>query len=118
MNTPVSFELAKLLKEKGFDRKCRNFYYTDSDEILESAYCDNHNNASVSICSAPTIAEAVMWLYENHKIWVSILSTNDLEMFSYKIASKQGQYYSSNYDSIIEAYEVAIIHVLEELIYL
>jgi hypothetical protein len=26
MNTPVSFELAKLLKEKGFSNRCSNFY--------------------------------------------------------------------------------------------
>lgn len=31
MNTPVSFELAKLLKEKGFDNiKCDNYYHINS----------------------------------------------------------------------------------------
>ena len=48
MNKEVNFEIAKLLKEKGF-RLLPDF---------KSSY--------------PTIAEVVMWLYEKHGVWISV----------------------------------------------
>lgn len=85
MNTSVSFQVAKLLKEKGFDEKVRgrihvshwhlvknniipsnvNTYHTDMFAPL-----DNWNNNKQHFMSMPTIAEVVMWLYEKHSIWV------------------------------------------------
>ena len=51
MTTPVSFEIAKLLKEKGFDIEI-----------------DYGLNQILNLKSAPTIAEVVMWLYDTHKL--------------------------------------------------
>ena len=80
MNTPVNFELAKLLKEKGFDKPVKQRYFIaeniDSDRFpFLQEECALHNwndydDSSTSYYSAPTIAEVVMWLYEKHGIWV------------------------------------------------
>jgi|694.fasta_scaffold34219_10 hypothetical protein len=40
MNTPVSFEIAKLLKEKGFNEPCYRYYY---DGKLDSSSKYNWN---------------------------------------------------------------------------
>ena len=53
MNQQVKFEIAKLLKEKGFD-----FPRKASQNDYQGEY--------------PTIAEVVMWLYEKHGIWIWI----------------------------------------------
>lgn len=94
MNTPVNFETAKLLKEKGFDvwyklkyssfsrindaedfcKKFPNKLTEDSYEISKG----QDNEGSIYSCSitlnefeyTPTIAEVVMWIYEKHGIWI------------------------------------------------
>lgn len=129
MNTRVEFKVAKLLKEKGFDSKrCIGYYtkdgeffYFDVDDI-SSSYNSRLDNLIVNsidplYCLAPTIAEIVTWLYEKHGIWISVFSTDDIEMFSYKIScSKQGPFYSPNYNSPKEAYQEAISYTLKNLI--
>ena len=101
MENFVSFELAKLLKEKGFDipvlsyyfgdRFCLNYsvinqysqeYIEDKGECLIIPYTSgegnlyletiNFNSWGITNYSAPTIAEVVMWLYTKHKIWVVV----------------------------------------------
>ena len=59
----VSFEIAKLLKEKGFDEKLQ--YYYDTDGILvrcrRGQYFSNKSNAFI----APTLQMVMKWLREN-----------------------------------------------------
>jgi hypothetical protein len=82
MNTPISFPIAKLLKEKGFDDECK-YYYDENEELtFHIGYIgDIWRNSEIkdglpytkekSPCiSAPTIAHVVMWLYEKHGIWI------------------------------------------------
>jgi len=80
MNTPVSYIMAKLLKEKGFEVKVRPMYYFDKS-IHTGSYMYNANG-ELELCNmpevglrkgwidSPTIADVVMWLYEKHGIWV------------------------------------------------
>ncbi len=94
MNTPVNFELAKLLKEKGYDLstegfypkpKCKLFgidehgrYYPIVNKTQSSFHGKPlvyfHGKAVVlkeeNYYNAPTISEVVMWLYEKHGIWI------------------------------------------------
>lgn len=100
MNTPITFELAKLLKEKGFDVPMLSCYFK-KDEISEnysiinqyeieyindkgnfilipynendrSLYLDkiNFNSWGDLTYSAPTTTEVVTWLYDKHGIWI------------------------------------------------
>lgn len=123
MNTPVSFELAKLLKEKEFDRPCYHYYYNNK---LDSSSKDNWN--TLNGYSAPTISEVVMWLYENHNIWVVVnphkgeddlgkpFMEFDPEVWSFTnecVFHNTGLLY---FNSPTEAYEAAIEYVLKNLI--
>lgn len=96
MNTPVSFELDKLLLSKNIDMPVN-----------------------------PTISDVVMWLYEKHGIWVNVTNLSPSHIiWKYQISKKEvGLIHSSeqcplppfNY-SPKEAYEAAIIYTLNNLI--
>ena len=69
----VSFETAKLLKEKGFDSACKVWYseYTSQfgGEKYTSIEFDNHNKFNENykfICYAPTLQMVMKWLREVH----------------------------------------------------
>ena len=131
MNTPVSFELAKLLKEKKFNQP--QFKYYDNGGTLCHSVCVVYNSGLVL---APTIAEVVMWLYERHSLHIEILLEEDApwSKFYYR-TMKVGQYFALNImiigalyliqllshngiykDSPTEAYEAGIEHILNNLI--
>ena len=67
----VSFETAKLLKEKGFDEPCWNYYY---DSKLEHYFRPVKNNEwPLNRVSAPTHQMVLKWLREVHGIFISIM---------------------------------------------
>ena len=115
MNTPVSFELAKLLKEKGFDGNYFHYWnmvnhsgkWKVDTSIWE--YTDDY-------IEAPTIAEVVMWLYEKHEIWISVEASDDFTMFCFRVRKKEVSRLSFNYNSPTEAYEAAIEYTLNKLL--
>ena len=134
MNTPVNFEIAKLLKEKGFDKSCIRFYngkfveYKISDNNgIDSPYINE--NKDVGKClDAPTIAEVVMWLYENHKIWIYVdgdcrphiikdnVDLNHKGEVNRTVLLEGKTKIQYCWDSPTEAYGAAIKYVLENLI--
>lgn len=75
MNTPVKFELAKLLKEKGFDVKTEFWYDGDGDTVYRDALekSSSYKFNLVGECFAPTIAEVVYWIYSKYDIWISLI---------------------------------------------
>lgn len=115
MNTPVNFELAKLLKEKGFD-EALTFYFDlqDSNKLKPIPMSDEinkfHSNRNSLMLSAPTIAEVVMWLYEKHGIWISLTHQHNQFFWSF------GSYQTQDFNSPTEAYEAAIEYTLNNLI--
>jgi hypothetical protein len=97
MNTPVSFELAKLLIQKSYD--------------LHPDFKDSY----------PTIAEVVMWLYEKHGIWIVPLPTPTKHfVFGIYIIEKPYELVNGemkkSFNSPTEAYEAAIEHTFKNLI--
>lgn len=156
MNKEVNFELAKLLKEKGYDIPTKKYYeyalksrknkedgYSGSfgwkkgELNLQSDYFQNNSKSDFTsemwyMCSAPTITEVVMWLYEKHGIWIivdcdcyGILWYANLSVASEKnwdnidlrheiiSASKK---FPNEHNSPTEAYEAAIEYTLNNLI--
>lgn len=145
MNSNVNFEIAKLLKEKGFDKECLNYYtlaygkkpyitqgieYQSDAKIKFDWNCNNEdskgiqapypNTYHISQCSAPTIAEVVMWLYEKHGIWITVCVIG-ADGFGYWLHDRdrkrlnqdnQGGYWLSP----TEAYEAAVEYTLKNLI--
>lgn len=137
MNTPVSFPLAKLLKEKGFDEPCK-LCVEDGDERPLPFDCGNtiHRNSLHPYYSAPSISEVVMWVYEKHGIWINIYYKPKYKSWDYEytninwsqeevdkklkedIDNLLEDIFNSKikYNSPTEAYEAAIEYVLTKLI--
>ena len=129
-----SFELAKLLKEKGFNEKCRGGYhyeFDDNDNIIvmfEEWMAQPYNNDVVDegfLCSAPTHQMAMAWLREVHNIFIVIephmYDYINEKNSSYVISLWQGDNYSENitskdYPTYEEAVEAALKYSLENLI--
>lgn len=136
MNKHVSFEIAKLLKEKGFDIPTTQFYtsgkkayLTEAEDYMTERYAISNWNdgmgsyptkAEEVACSAPTIAEVVMWLYEKHCIWIEVRkhTRNGLGCFSPYIDSNpvKKDVFFNDFDLPTEAYEAAIKYTLNNLI--
>ena len=80
----VSFEMAKLLKEKGFDECTRAVYYVSDKSIHYSTNPSNYNNGLyVAIMGAPTLQMAMKWLRRIYNVNIDIVSVwnqNDLNI--------------------------------------
>jgi hypothetical protein len=109
MNTPVSFPLAKLLKEKGFDKPTFGFYSYSSNKYDTYSQLIRVNLLSDNY-AAPTISDVVMWLYEKHGIWIS--PTHQHNQFFWGF----GSYQTQEFKTPTEAYEAAIEYTLNKLI--
>jgi hypothetical protein len=126
MNTSVNFEIAKLLKEKGFNVECCEFYYMENNpNKLEESFNKNKKwdfnfkneyLKPYKSISAPTIAEVVMWLYEKHGIWISVDPENDTDTWFFTISYNNSETIFGNYSTPTEAYEAAIEYTLNNLI--
>ena len=118
----VSFETAKLLKEKGFDAKCSTYYISD-DEIAGIPIARDFNNNGIFL-SAPTLQMACKWLREVHNIIIVIEphSYNHMEekVSSYVFSIWCGDNYehplTTNYPTFEDAVDAALKHSLENLI--
>jgi hypothetical protein len=64
----VSFELAQLLKDKGFESES-HLYYSNS-ELVISQYPHTNNIMQRFRYEAPSLSIAQKWIYENFGIWV------------------------------------------------
>lgn len=126
----VSFETAKLLKEKGFDCACKVWYseYTSQfgGEKYTSIEFDDHNRFEENykfICYAPTLQRAMKWLREVYELYIEISLSCDREdknakIFDTSIFNIYNQRYKklSNIQGYEEACEAAIKYCLENLI--
>lgn len=143
MNKPVSFELAKLLKEKQFSwetgdeddyEKGRHGYFRHkSGNIAAISYYHfdtNHNGVQWTNLNvpAPTIADVVMWLYDKHGIWIVVnphkgeddlgkpFMEFDPEVWSFTNECIFHDTKLLYFNSPTEAYEAAIEYTLKHLI--
>ena len=125
----VSFEVAKLLKEKGFDEKCFALYSPDGILIQSGIRLNNTQVSKVKgSYSAPTIQMSMRWLREIHNISIEISSFwNGSNDDSYKFSKYTygfrvdtpnftDRYRKSEFDTYEDAVEVAIKYCLKNLI--
>ena len=70
----VSFEVAKLLKEKGFDEPCHALYHDGEDKIFFGLDADSYHNSTLNIdCYAcPTLQMVMKWLREKYSIFFNV----------------------------------------------
>lgn len=134
----VSFEIAKLLKEKGFDWSCEHKFVDPEDTVHENAFplftnCvdkdgfpDTGKNSEFEgyRYSAPTLQMTMKWLREVHKLEISLnhdaIQENhnwwyEIEKYTkgcISILHESG----SDYSTYENACEAAIKYCLENLI--
>ena len=126
----ISFETAKLLKEKGFDGKC-DYLYVDGKLVRAMGCACNWNDGETLFadykneCSAPTLQMAMKWLRVRHHIDINVrtyylnyLKPNDTRYYSGKILKGSEDVIHTIYskDTYEEVCETAIKYCLENLI--
>lgn len=123
-----SLETSKLLKERGFNEKCRGCYHYEFDDndspvvMFEEWTAQSYNNDFVDegfLCSAPTHQMAMAWLREIYDIYIVFFHTNKSGWW-YNITDMRDSYvfYSSektmcSYEEVVDA---ALKYTLENLI--
>lgn len=114
MNKIASFELAKVLKKKGFESDCDDWAYLSGD-------CMSMTYDPKTCVKMPTIAEVVMWLYERHNYWITV-DVDALDNWVYEItntAYTRNSYVPTPNQDLKNpdgAYVAAIYHCLTKLI--
>lgn len=118
----VSFETAKLLKDKGFDEICYLGYNKNGEYVPTS----NRTNSQIIqpdfcfIC-CPTLQMAMKWLRKIYHIHIRLINAID-ESYKYEIYPREGKYISKcftdrcYYETYEQACEAAIKYCLENLI--
>ena len=113
----VSFETAKLLKEKGFD-ECPLFRYDDCGHLWVQG---GYNKTIKWHFPAPTLQMAMKWLLKKHNIFICPLFLEESNGFGYTIENIIKKEYittskNSSYKEPEETCETAIKYCLENLI--
>lgn len=109
----VDFEVAKLLKEKGFVRNISTElrYMPDGSTQLHGFYAYSW--------SRPTIQLAVKWIYENFRIEIDIRCINSYRNDNYEYCIHKDNDVIKTKNAFVtrdEAYQAAIKYTLENLI--
>jgi len=88
----ITFDTAKLAKEKGFDIAVNNVYQDGNTRSPYFRELHNFNgDDEMDYYSAPTQSLLQRWLWEKHKCWISI-----------EIAYRQGSYEYRNIEPYIQ----------------
>lgn len=125
----ISFETAKLLKEKGFDEKCTH-YYKNEKYLVDLGYTNIHSYTNSDLLeefTAPTLQMTMKWLREVHNFNVNTelnihgyfcsLSHIVRNLSGHIIDIEDSEAWeTAYYDSYEQAVEAAIKYCLENLI--
>lgn len=120
----VSFEVAKLLKEKGFDAEIDTYYSPEGEFKI---WCPNgiksylNNNGTETWwwkCITPTQQMAMKWLREVHNIHINVCydSTYSHHYKFYCCLGAKEKSDARRYDTYEQAAEAGIKYCLENLI--
>ena len=128
----VSNEVAKLLKEAGFDWECSCYYSVNTLHEPNNGFIHiykqykalfyDHNRTKMPVYSAPTLDVAQRWVREVKDIDIYIFpTTNNKRGCVYEWGIKtfgralwvEGQPYTNQYETYEEAQEAGIKKVLE-----
>ncbi len=136
-STYVSFEQAKLLKEKSFNEKCFNYYTSSGEQYINgkgteitnsgfnstySIYSFNYSNFSnkqrQEYYLAPEQWLVVEWLRVNYGIHIVIMPKQlpDNSIVYYIWKGKRATFKETFYNSPQEAYSAAFDYILNTLL--
>jgi hypothetical protein len=118
-----SFEVAKLLKKKGFDELCIFKYNSEGVRMKAGVAIDEWQNSELDDdeCSCVSHQMAMKWLREIYDIFIVIRRglTGTGWVYSHEIYKDSQCWYArygASYDTYEEAIEAAIKYCLENLI--
>jgi hypothetical protein len=124
MNTLITFEIAELLKEKGWNTNTYSNCWVktlDGDIIhnKDRKSCPEHDRSEQYLMQ-PKIVDVVMWLWETHKIWISMDRGVENEFWGYvRNSSNKPEVIimnSSELKTPAAAYTEGILYALNNLI--
>lgn len=118
-----SYEVAKLLKDKGFDGLCYCHEFTDYEgnfTTYHTEYPENWNQSEPCV-SIPTLGMAMKWLREVHHIAINIgwgeIFEDQYQWWSKVLNMDNGDLYCEHYNaSYEESVEDTLKYILENLI--
>lgn len=121
----VSFEIAKLLAEKGFDELSTVFYNEDGTDLIELYDYEPLRNSEISGYARVTQSLALKWLREVYRIETHIvlseLNTDNSRKYMFDIYSSDinrdfDSVQKEGFNSYEQAVEAACLYVLKNLI--
>ena len=119
-DTRITFETAKLAKEKGFVQNPYKIPYSYRYEFTDNTGCVlsySLFNPSSNICTAPTQSLLAKWLREEHNIIVLVdyegIDGYYYKFYSYKEGNKNYDASDKNYNTYEEAYEIGLQEALK-----
>lgn len=132
----VSFEVAKLLKEKGFNEEIETLispdgkiYHCDERSVFKIPHKTIKNsdiNIYIDDCSCPTIQMTMKWLREVHNIFIDIYTLSPL-VYIYRVclisdttgylyedyACEEGERFMSYKEAVEFALDYCLNNILE-----
>ena len=115
----VSFETAKLLKEKGFHQPVELFYSFSGKRGRATSYDWNQTSGDFQDYSCITLWMAMKWLREKYE-YVVLFDVSAWGSYDWYYVYRGNRYHyeemTFNYNEIEEAAEAAIKYCLENLI--
>lgn len=111
----VSFEIAKLLKEKGFDEPCYMAYVpTHKEYMMRNDTGHSNSMHPADYYTAPTLQMTRKWLEKIHGIYLNIIYIRICDKGYW--GKGHWTWDNEEYNSYEEASEAAIKYSLENLI--
>ena len=111
-----SFEVSKLLKEKGFDCYTTTWHQRGNGIVGDVVgRSDRYNSKGEAYTSHPTQALALEWLRINFEVIITLYLTPIKKFCGLVISDKQ--YYTQEFKTPQEAIGAALLYVLKNLIY-
>ena len=123
----ITFETAKLAKEKGFDEVTDINYYEDYNYKLESNFNGlKHSDGNNYFISAPTQSLLQKWLRDKHNIHIqcevrvtygeykkSFVNLYQMNVFTISGDMKNHTTFTGNYNTYEEALEAGLVEALK-----
>ena len=119
----VSFEIAKLLKEKGFDENTPVNYFVGDDKprgcIVGEMIYHKRAKEDTHLIACPTLQMAMKWLREVHHFFIQVELYSKYDNYSFELFQNTHRLIQEKIiveNSPEEAAEAAIKYCLENLI--
>jgi len=99
----VTKEIAIALKDIGYDVPCNDYYMTNGEKCHGGYFNWNFGTRASVICSAPTVYEAIEWLFEKNVLVLPVLSWLESDTpFGYQVwvrESKDMEWHEIHYSN-------------------